>query len=146
MLRAGTVLLLTASLAVLACSDSTGPDDGSFQGCAVTPYLLGTSVSGALTASSCHLTYEGFEFEEYVNYYEFTLDAPRNVTLDMVSDQIDAYLIVWDRATGVVVTEDDDGGAGYDARIVWDFDPGSYVVGATSYAPGETGSYTLSSQ
>jgi hypothetical protein len=59
---------------------------------------------------------------------------------------VDPKLIVWRRGTGEIVAEDDDGGPGLNARISRAFGTGRYVIGASTFAAGETGTYTLSSE
>jgi hypothetical protein len=141
-------LAVTVSILLVAgCGDSgTEPNLQSFQNCAVAAYQLGTTVNGTLTTSDCRLTYQGSQFGEYVDQYGFTLESSRTVTVTMTSTQVDAYLIIWNRANGQIVDEDDDGAGGTNARIVRMLPAGNYVIGATTYDAGETGSYTLSSQ
>lgn len=56
---------------------------------------------------------------------------------------MDAWLWLLDD-DGNVVGADDDSAGGTDARIVMPLSRGCYVIEATSYSPGETGSYSLS--
>ena len=64
-------------------------------------------------------------------------------TLEMDSDDVDAFLRVL-AGDGTTIATDDDGGSGTNARV--DFrapDAGDYLVLATSYEAGETGAYSL---
>ena len=63
----------------------------------------------------------------------------------MRSTDFDAYLVLTDES-GSLITEDDDSGGGYDARITWQLEPGNYTVWATSYAEEESGTYSLESE
>jgi hypothetical protein len=76
-----------------------------------------------------------------------TFRAPRDgdVTIDLVSGDFDAYLIVKD-AQGVTLATDDDGGEGTNARITLHVDAGrTYRIVANSYGEDRaTGLYRLS--
>jgi hypothetical protein len=72
-----------------------------------------------------------------------TLAAPTPVRIDLTSEEFDAYLLVTDDA-GNVVAEDDDGGDGFNSRIVATLPAGTYTVWANTFGPGETGPYQLS--
>ena len=69
------------------------------------------------------------------------------VRVRMESAALDCYLTVLDAATRRVVTENDDAsGTTTDAEVAFDLRSGSrYLVVATSYDPGEIGSFTLTS-
>jgi hypothetical protein len=137
-------LILTFAF-IAACDDSvTGVDTSSFQGCSVTAYQIGTTVSGTLTTSDCRLRIGSQVGGEFVDYYSFNLSATQNVTIDMTSNQVDSYLVLFNRS-GDVVAFNDDGGTGLNARIVISLPAGNYVIGATTFWDNETGSYTLSS-
>lgn len=137
-------LLLTVAF-IAACDDSvTGVDASSFQGCAVTAYQIGSTVSGTLTTSDCRLRIGNQVGDEFVKYYAFNLGSSRSVTIDMTSNEVDAFLILFNRA-GDVVAFDDDGGVGLNARIVTSLSAGNYVIAATTFWDDETGSFTLSS-
>jgi hypothetical protein len=69
----------------------------------------------------------------------------RTVTVTMTSTQLDCFLFLINEATGAILDSDDDGGGGTNSRLVITVQAGvTYVIRATSYADGETGSYTLS--
>jgi hypothetical protein len=142
--RLPTAAIALALLMLPGCDrDPLGSDvQATFQNCAtVRTYSVGQTVNGTLSGSSCILPGDG----SYVDYYEMRLSSQSSVTLTMRSAQVDAYLLVWNRATGALVTQDDDSGGGLDARLTYSFPAGTYVIGANSYDAGETGSYTLSS-
>lgn len=72
--------------------------------------------------------------------------AGARVTIELSSDDFDAYLLVTDTISGSEeILEDDDSSAGSDARIRTSVPyDGTLVIVATSYDPDETGVYTLS--
>jgi hypothetical protein len=143
-LRISLLALLPAILA--ACggdsSDPVGPGTTpqSFRGCATVPSIaLGASVSGTLASTDCSL-----EDGSFVDYYELRLTSARTVAIQMTSSAFDAYLLLFDRASGDVVAEDDDTGGGFNARIQMNLAAGTYIIGANSFDAGETGTYQLS--
>lgn len=83
------------------------------------------------------------EDNSYIDVYRFEGRAGQRVVIDMTSQEIDSYLILFD-PDGNVIAQDDDGGGGLNARldIVLTAD-GIYTVYANSYRSSETGSYTL---
>ena len=140
--RSPAALLVVIAFTLTACDDSTGPEDGEFLGCGVTAVSVGETLSESLSSSDCRLEGAG----EFVDYYGFSVGSDRSITIDMVSNQVDTYVILFDRESGDVVAQDDDGGAGFNARLRTTVAEGSYVVGATSFAAGDTGPYELSIQ
>lgn len=135
--------IATLAIVLLACEeDPAGP--ATFQSCDLAEHVIGATVSADLTATDCFLVYRGLQYGEFVHYYAIELPVPRNLTIRMESDELDPKLIVWRRATLQVVAEDDDGGQGLNARISRSFAAGQYVIGASSFAAGQTGGYTLS--
>lgn len=134
-----------AALGALACEgDPVGLD--TFQSCDVADYALGATVTARLAAGDCLLLYRGLQYGEWVHYYGLDVLTSRTVTIRMDSDEIDPKLIIWSRGTGEILAEDDDGGPGLNARISHSFAPGRYIIGASSFAAGETGSYTFRSE
>jgi hypothetical protein len=141
LLASATVVALGA----LACDgDPVGFD--SFQSCDVADYAIGATVTAQFVATDCLLLYRGLRYGEVVHYYALDVVSPRTITIRMDSDEVDPKLIVWRRGTGEIVAEDDDGGPGLNARISRAFGTGRYVIGASTFAAGETGTYTLSSE
>jgi len=81
-----------------------------------------------------------------VDYYEFTVSSTRDVTISLSSTQFDAVLFLFERASAGVIDLDDDSGGGpfgTDSRIDVTLAAGTYVIAATSFDTGETGSYEL---
>jgi hypothetical protein len=78
--------------------------------------------------------------------YRFNFVEGRTYTIDLRSDDFDAYLRLED-ASGKIVAEDDDSGGGktmHDARIVYKAPKGgNYTVVCTSYNSSAKGKYSL---
>jgi hypothetical protein len=140
-------VVIVAGHVLAACEpDPMGAGQDSFQFCEVIEYALGATVSAHLDATACPLIYRGLQYGEFVHYYTLEVGAARTITIRMSSDEIDPRLIVWHRSTGEIVAEDDDGGPGLNARILRSFEAGRYIIGGSSFAAGETGAYTLTSE
>ncbi len=83
----------------------------------------------------------------YARYYTFTLDQQSAVTIDLESD-VDTYLYLrsGDARSGATVDggENDDIQSGNtNSRITATLAAGTYTIEATTYNPGETGTFTL---
>ncbi|MDM9385689.1 CARDB domain-containing protein [Chlorogloeopsis sp. ULAP01] len=66
------------------------------------------------------------------------------VTLDLSSPSFDTYLQLIDADTGLIIAYDDDSGSGYNSLLRFTpVDGIKYIVRATSYSSGVTGTYTL---
>jgi hypothetical protein len=80
------------------------------------------------------------------NVYPFQCVAGRTYTIELRSDEFDAYLRLED-ASGKTIAHDDDSGGGTlgtDARIVFKADKsGPHAIVATSFGPKARGKYTL---
>jgi len=114
------------------------PPPHPFLGCdASQAHAIGAMVNGRLDASDC-VAVTG----HFLDRHEFTLSEVRTVTVDLRAD-FDAFLYLFD-ASGAIIAENDDW-SGLDSRISITLPPGTYSLGASSYHPGATGSYTLSS-
>ncbi len=71
----------------------------------------------------------------------------QRVIVGMNSNDIDAFLLLINLGTGAVLNFDDDGGDGFNSRIIFNVQDGvSYLIRASSAFEEETGSYTLSTQ
>jgi hypothetical protein len=99
---------------------------------------IGQTTQGRLQAGD-----EQLNSGEFVDCYSVDGQSGASVTLSLTSAEFDTYLLVRSGATSV--DNDDAPGQGTNSRIVLTFpQTASYRVCATSYAPGETGSYSLS--
>jgi len=97
------------------------------------PTILNTALS---VAASCRLNDNSF-----VDRYDLTVAARTTVRMDMISSVIDSYLLLLD-ANGKLVAQDDDAGAGVNAYIEVQLEPGKYNLLANA-APGQTGAYRI---
>lgn len=104
-----------------------------------TAIAMNATVEGILDDSS-NILPDGSFFNPYV----FQGRAGQRVTIDMVSGDIDAYLIVMDLESGEFYAQDDDGGGNLNASLSLELPyTGSYLIFANSYGEGETGRYQL---
>lgn len=127
-------LLLSGAL-LAGCDSSTFTDNDL--GCdRVRSFSLGSSANGSLDTSDCQLG-DG----SAVDYYRFRVSSSRNVYLSMSSSIIDPYVAVVDEF-GNLVAEENNGGAGVSELSVF-LPSGTYYIAASSYAPGDYGSYFL---
>jgi S1-C subfamily serine protease len=80
----------------------------------------------------------------YYNPYRFEGQAGQRVTIDMVSQELDAYLILLSPDREDVFMQDDDSGGNLNARLSLQLPyTGTYLIFANAYAEGETGRYQL---
>ena len=82
--------------------------------------------------------------DRYARYYSFSVSASTEVTIDLTSTE-DTYLFLLSGAgkNGSLIERDDDGGVGYDSRIVRTLAAGSYTLEATTYSSATTGDFNL---
>ena len=93
----------------------------------------------------------GCESEErtgsYARYYTFTVDQDSDVTITLArtSGEADTYLNLWSGSnrTGTPLDSDDDTPDTSGSEITRNLAAGNYTVEATTYAAGQTGSFTL---
>ena len=83
----------------------------------------------------------------YAHYYTFSLPQEGFVRIDLTST-IDSYLYLLKGAgkSGEVVTKNDDGGTGRNARVERLLPAGAYTVEATTFGRGRAGAFNLSIQ
>ena len=84
--------------------------------------------------------------DRYARFYTFTLDAESDVTINLSSDE-DAFLYLRSGTStdGSALHENDDYNypASTDSRIIETLSVGDYTIEATTYTPGLTGDFTL---
>ncbi len=100
---------------------------------------VGQTVKGQLTAGDPLLRTDSSYYQRWV----LPLEAGRTITVDLVSDDFDSYLLVT-RGRGQKLVENDDGGGGCNARVVYtatDDHPVRLVV--NSAGKRQTGRFTL---
>ncbi len=104
------------------------------------PYTPGTTVAGSLATTDCRLS-----TGEYIDFYDTRLSAAQSLSFTMSSAAVNSWLELYD-AAGNLVGFNDDAALGSPNAALRVFAPaGSYFLGASSRAAGETGSYQLSS-
>lgn len=103
----------------------------------------GASIDGRLEDTD---RYDDIE-QRYFDAYTLEAEAGRRYMVRMESIELDSYLMLGQGAGEAFdeTTRNDDGGGGYDARII--FAPrasGVYTIRASAYGGGPAGAYTLS--
>lgn len=99
----------------------------------------GTVVRGQLNDESNRLP-DG----SYFNAYVFQGQAGQSVSIEMVSQDIDPYLILLSPDNDDFFIEDDDSGGEHNAYLTTRLPAsGEYIILANSYAEGEAGTYQL---
>jgi uncharacterized protein YjdB len=99
---------------------------------------LGAQVTGTLTTNDCQLSDSSF-----VQTYELTVATAALLEVEMASSDFDSYLFLLDGTGQRVLEEDDDGGLGTNARILYNFTPGRYRIVANTFERNRVGSYLL---
>ena len=81
----------------------------------------------------------------HARYYTFTMGAESDVTITLESTDADTYLYLRaeEARSGDFLYENDDDGGTTKSQIQETLDAGTYTIEATTYAGGETGSFTL---
>lgn len=121
-------MVFLAGLALAACSSGPQPID--------------RVVEGAFTNNSPRLQTDNSPYADYM----IDADAGWQVTIDMMSNELDAFLWLL-HSNGEILASDDDGGAGLNARIRYTVpERGAYIVRANTYDEDELGAYTLQIQ
>jgi hypothetical protein len=106
-----------------------------------TPIALDQMIEADLDGNECPSVSRPWALRD-----PYTFEAQEGTTyaIAMTSDEVDTYVVLLD-ASGQVVGEDDDGGVGLNSRLVFEAPAdGVYTIEATTFAPDETGAYTLS--
>jgi hypothetical protein len=101
----------------------------------------GVVINGTVASSDC--TFSGYHVDDYL----VILRPGQTLTARMESTALDAYLQLYN-ASGNLVTEDDDGAGGTNARMVYTHPSSAagaayFLISASTYDPGRTGSYVL---
>lgn len=103
----------------------------------VRPIAVGQTATGMLTPTDCKLS-----DSTAIQRYGFTLPSRTTVEILMTSTAVDPYLFLTDDELNVL-NEDDDGGAGLNARILRTLPAGRYEVLTNTFAAGSFGAYQL---
>ena len=99
------------------------------------PISLGQSPLGDITVEDWLLPRR-----TYSEVYSLTLTATTSLRVGMVSEDLDAYLVVFD---GTTSHTDDNAGTVNNARIIQSLPAGTYQIRATTKNPGDVGTYRL---
>ena len=137
---AGTAGTFTLTVSGLGGA-TTGPDpEPGTDACGESITTEGTT--NGTWAAGCQSQEEG---RGYARYYGFTLAEQSEVTIELESDDADTYLYLrsGDARSGDIEDEDDDTPDTSRSEIVATLSAGSYTIEATTFAEGETGSFTL---
>ncbi len=134
---AGTFAAIALAVGVLAIMPALegAPAEGSQGVCGVTDLgALGAEgdselrADGRWTTGNCD---SRFRTDSDAHTYRFEVVEGGRIRIDLASDEGDSYLYLLTE-DGVRITDNDDGGAGLDARIERDLAPGVYIVEATT--------------
>ncbi len=128
-------LLLPGAL-LAGCSDISLSDNANLNCNRVHGLSLGESVNGSLDTGDCQLN-DG----SAVDYYRFRISSSREVFVSETSNVINPYVAILDES-GNLVAEEGNGGQGFSDLSVF-LQSGTYYIAASSYAPGDYGSYLL---
>ncbi|MFP4549319.1 MAG: PPC domain-containing protein [Spirochaetales bacterium] len=80
---------------------------------------------------------------KHYDLYRFTAGRGETVTLEVQSDDFDAYIILRN-SDGEILSRDDDGGSGLNSKIEYQIEStGSYELVVTSLSIGSVGSYSV---
>ena len=102
---------------------------------------VGQTITGTLTSDDPQLPGDSTYFERWI----LPVKANQAFTIDLISDEFDAYLLLT-KGRGDKLVDNDDGGGGCNARIVYtatDGHPLRVVVNTASQPKRQTGRFTL---
>jgi hypothetical protein len=127
---------LTATVAGLPAVTFTA--QGADPCAAATPHTLGSMTSGALSLSDCRLSDGSF-----VDFYTVSVPAAGTYTFTQTGN-FDTYLALLTSSSSVIAINDDFG-APTTSTVKVLLPAGNFLIGANSYDPNVTGTYTVSS-
>jgi hypothetical protein len=132
---------LTATVTGLASVQFTAEGTPATDPCATAvAYTLFSTITGALSQTDCDLG--GW----YADIYSVSLPTAIAVTFHMTSTVIDSWLELYDAAGNILAINDDDDSQQTVNSALRVFAPsGNYFLVASSWGPGETGPYQISS-
>ena len=102
---------------------------------------VGQTITGTLTSDDPQLPSDSTYFERWI----LPVKANQSFTVDLISDDFDAYILLT-RSRGEKLVDNDDAGGGCNARIVYtatDGHPLRIVVNSASQPKRQTGRFTL---
>jgi len=113
---------------------------GSSSPCGVNPILLNSTANDSWE-SGCNSTHRS---GRNAKYYSFSLSSIEEIQIDLESSQ-DTYLMLLsgNGLEGNVIAQDDDGGRGYNSKIIYTLPAGTYTIEATTYSSGIVGDFNI---
>jgi hypothetical protein len=148
-LEAGSYLILANSFDVEESGPYTLTTQFGLTGnpeCLVHSDLPPTAIAdGSLSVTDCTLTQLGVDVVgRFADQYHVTLATRGQLSIRLESPAFDAFLWLFDPTLTNLLASDDDGTGTTDSLISSpELPAGTYVILANSFAPGETGRYTL---
>ena len=119
---------------LLVC-EPTSPDVD----CAtLTPIAVGDTTEGSIEAAD-----DENPNGSHYDLYRLQLGGPAELRIDMESNELDSYLLLFDSATAVVDENDDASNLTLDARLENTFGAGCYILMAASRFADDFGDYRL---
>ena len=104
---------------------SCSPEDLGMLGAGADAQL---STAGQWSASDCD---SRFRTGSAARTFRFEVEQPGRIRIDLKAEEADSFLYLLD-ASGGRIADNDDGGAGIDARVERDLTPGVYLLEATT--------------
>ncbi|WP_048323659.1 pre-peptidase C-terminal domain-containing protein, partial [Crocosphaera watsonii] len=112
--------------------------------------LLANNVKGLNVEGRLDNNSQTLDDGSYYNVHTFEGKAGETLTIDLSSEDFDAYLILLDpdgEKIGEKIASNDNGGEGYNARIVIELPKtGTYIIGVNTVEADETGNYRLNTR
>lgn len=119
---------------------------GTSSTCTITPYPINQSALGTLSTTDCRSIVDP---NAYADFYTFSGQAGKLISIELYSLAFDAYLTLFDPNGNIIAWNDDGNPGSTNSRIphgtgyfVLPF-TGTYLIEASSYNANETGGYTL---
>lgn len=135
---AATAAALCGAALLAGCNDSILGSNANLNCSQVHSYTLRNTVNGSLNSGDCQLN-DG----SAVDYYRFSIGSGRTVDVQESSPTVDTYVAILDQDGNVVQEETSHGGGVSDVTV--DLPAGTYYIAASTFAPGDYGPYTLTS-
>jgi hypothetical protein len=110
----------------------------TFTACTTATHTLGSTSDSQLSSTDCQLS-DG----TFVDFYTVTIPASGTYIFNQTSTAFDAYLAFFTSGSVLIGVNDDFGTS--DSRLKVIVPAGSYIIGALSFVPHVTGSYSLAS-
>ncbi|MFN2635661.1 MAG: Ig-like domain-containing protein [Gemmatimonadaceae bacterium] len=132
---------LTATAGTLPPVTFTATATNSPNCSVATPHTLGTTSSGDLATADCRLS--GGQF---IDFFSTSVSPAGAYAFSESASGFDSYLYLYGPDGWVVAINDDESDTSLNSRMKVLVPSANYILGASSYDPGSTGAYTVSSQ